>query len=200
MARNGHMSAFSGLVLSGAHPVYVDPVYDGRRQVAHGVDPAVLESVLDAHPEARALMVFTPLLLRRQRGRPRACLGVPLPRHPTDDRRRLGSGLLLLQPAAAVGDRVRRRPRDRQRAQDAQRLRPDVGAQPARRPDRLLAARTRVRARAIHERITPTQHRRSTSLIRRRCAWRRSCCHATRSSAPRRPSRGDRPPAASRPR
>jgi arginine decarboxylase len=60
MARNGHMSAFSGLVLSGAHPVYVDPVYDGRRQVAHGVDPAVLESVLDAHPEARALMVFTP--------------------------------------------------------------------------------------------------------------------------------------------
>src|SRR3954466_11415314 len=54
MARNGHKSAFSGLVLSGARPVYVDPVYDAHWQVAHGVDPAELERVLDSHPEARA--------------------------------------------------------------------------------------------------------------------------------------------------
>ena len=60
MARNGHKSAFAGLVLSGARPVYVDPVYDDRRQLAHGVDPAELKRVLDAHPEARAVMVFTP--------------------------------------------------------------------------------------------------------------------------------------------
>src|SRR4051794_39869968 len=60
MARNGHKSAFSGLVLSGARPVYVDPVYDGRWQVAHGVDPAALARVLDEHPEARAVMMFTP--------------------------------------------------------------------------------------------------------------------------------------------
>lgn len=60
MARNGHRSAFSGLVHSGAHPVYVDPVYDDRLQVAHGVDPAELERVLDAHPHARAVLVFTP--------------------------------------------------------------------------------------------------------------------------------------------
>jgi arginine decarboxylase len=60
MARNGHKSAFSGLVLSGARPVYVDPVYDGRWQLAHGVDPGELERVLAAHPEARAVMVFTP--------------------------------------------------------------------------------------------------------------------------------------------
>src|SRR4051812_35107242 len=60
MARNGHKSAFSGLVLSGARPVYVDPVYDDRWQVAHGVDPAALERTLDAHPEARAVMMFTP--------------------------------------------------------------------------------------------------------------------------------------------
>src|SRR3954464_11975726 len=43
MARNGHKSAFSGLVLSGARPVYVDPVYDDEWQVAHAVDPAELE-------------------------------------------------------------------------------------------------------------------------------------------------------------
>jgi arginine decarboxylase len=38
----------------------VDPVYDPRWQVAHGVEPAELQRVLDAHPEARAVMVFTP--------------------------------------------------------------------------------------------------------------------------------------------
>ncbi len=60
MARNGHKSAFAGLVLSGARPVYVDPVYDPHHQLAHGVDPAELGRVLDAHPEARAVLVFTP--------------------------------------------------------------------------------------------------------------------------------------------
>jgi arginine decarboxylase len=60
MARNGHKSAFAGLVLSGAWPVYVDPVYDGTRQIAHGVDPAELDRVLAEHPQARAALVFTP--------------------------------------------------------------------------------------------------------------------------------------------
>src|SRR4051812_11135787 len=60
MARNGHKSAFSALVLSGARPVYVDPVYDGRWQVAHGVEPDALRRVLDATPEARAVLMFTP--------------------------------------------------------------------------------------------------------------------------------------------
>src|SRR3954451_21523386 len=60
MARNGHKSAFSGLVLSGANPVYVEPEYDARWQVAHGVDPAAVERALDEHPEARAVMIFTP--------------------------------------------------------------------------------------------------------------------------------------------
>jgi arginine decarboxylase len=60
MARNGHKSAFSGLVLSGAMPVYVEPEYDDRWQVAHGVDPRNLQRTLDGHPEAVAVMVFTP--------------------------------------------------------------------------------------------------------------------------------------------
>jgi arginine decarboxylase len=60
MARNGHKSAFSGLVLSGAMPIYVDPDHDPRWQVAHGVDPAKLDQALRDHPEAVAAMVFTP--------------------------------------------------------------------------------------------------------------------------------------------
>src|SRR3954447_15650122 len=60
MARNGHKSAFSALVLSGAMPIYVDPVYDERWQVAHGVEPDELDRVLAAHPEAKAAIMFTP--------------------------------------------------------------------------------------------------------------------------------------------
>src|SRR5829696_3098757 len=59
MARDGHRSAFAGLVGSGARPIYVDPVYDERWQIPHGVDPASLGRVLGEHPAARAALVFT---------------------------------------------------------------------------------------------------------------------------------------------
>jgi arginine decarboxylase len=60
MARNGHQSAFSGLVLSGAVPVYVEPEHDERWQLTHGVDPARLADALAEHPGAAAAMVFSP--------------------------------------------------------------------------------------------------------------------------------------------
>jgi arginine/lysine/ornithine decarboxylase len=60
MARNGHKSAFAGLVMSGARPVYVRPEYDETLELTHGITPAALEAAVDAHPEARAAMVFTP--------------------------------------------------------------------------------------------------------------------------------------------
>jgi arginine decarboxylase len=60
MARNGHKSAFAGLVLSGAKPVYVDPDYDEELELAHGVRPADVERALDANPDAKAVLVFTP--------------------------------------------------------------------------------------------------------------------------------------------
>jgi arginine/lysine/ornithine decarboxylase len=56
---NRHQS-WQGLVLSGARPVYVDPLYDGRWQIAHSVDPADFARALAEHPAARAAMVFTP--------------------------------------------------------------------------------------------------------------------------------------------
>jgi arginine/lysine/ornithine decarboxylase len=60
MARNGHKSAFAGLILTGARPVYLEPSYDDELEVA--LDPSAddLAEVLAAHPEARAAMVFTP--------------------------------------------------------------------------------------------------------------------------------------------
>jgi arginine decarboxylase len=60
MARNGHKSSFAGLVLSGARPVYVDPVYDEDLELAHTVTPDALAAALDEHPEAQAALVFTP--------------------------------------------------------------------------------------------------------------------------------------------
>jgi arginine decarboxylase len=60
MARNGHKSAFAGLILSGARPVYVDPAYDENLELAHTVTPDALQEVLDSHPDARAALVFTP--------------------------------------------------------------------------------------------------------------------------------------------
>src|SRR3954447_14539084 len=60
MARNGHKSSFAGLVLSGARPVYVDPFYDEELEIALGPLPADVAAALDAHPEAKAVMIFTP--------------------------------------------------------------------------------------------------------------------------------------------
>src|SRR3954453_20095886 len=44
VARNVHKSVISGLILSGAHPVFVDPVYDDEYALAHTVTPEALEA------------------------------------------------------------------------------------------------------------------------------------------------------------
>src|SRR4051812_41349761 len=60
LARNGHKSVFAGLVLSGAHPVYVDPVYAEEVEIAHVPRAEDVAAALAAHPDARAAMVFPP--------------------------------------------------------------------------------------------------------------------------------------------
>jgi len=60
MARNGHKSAFAGLVLSGARPVYLEPVFDSELELAHPPTAGELGRALDSVTDARAVMVFTP--------------------------------------------------------------------------------------------------------------------------------------------
>jgi arginine decarboxylase len=60
VARNVHKSVVSGLILSGAHPVFVDPVYDDEYALAHTVTPQALESALKAHPEVKAMLAVSP--------------------------------------------------------------------------------------------------------------------------------------------
>jgi arginine/lysine/ornithine decarboxylase len=60
VVRNGHKSTFSGLILSGAQPVYVDPVYDDHLEIALGPLADDVARALDTHRDARAALVFTP--------------------------------------------------------------------------------------------------------------------------------------------
>jgi arginine decarboxylase len=47
-------------VLSGAEPVYVDPVYDDELSLSHTVTPDALRSTLDAHPDVQAMLAVSP--------------------------------------------------------------------------------------------------------------------------------------------
>src|SRR3954462_13834968 len=60
VARNVHKSVISGLIMSGAHPVFVDPVYDEEHALAHAVTPEALETTLNAHPGVMAMLAVSP--------------------------------------------------------------------------------------------------------------------------------------------
>src|SRR4051794_19274751 len=60
VARNVHKSVISGLILSSAHPVFVDPVYDDEYALAHTVTAEALEAALDAHPAVKAMLAVSP--------------------------------------------------------------------------------------------------------------------------------------------
>src|SRR3954447_6313558 len=60
VARNVHKSVISGLILSGAHPVFVDPVYDDEHALAHAVTPEGLEAALKAHPGVKGMLAVSP--------------------------------------------------------------------------------------------------------------------------------------------
>lgn len=60
LPRNVHQSAISGLILSGAMPVFVQPEYDPEWDLAHGVTPAAIATALTQHPDAKAVLVVYP--------------------------------------------------------------------------------------------------------------------------------------------
>src|SRR3954462_11820932 len=60
VARNVHKAVISGLILGGAHPVFVDPVYDDDYALAHAVTPDALAKALDGHPQAKAMLAVSP--------------------------------------------------------------------------------------------------------------------------------------------
>ena len=58
--RNVHRSVFGGLVLSDAHPVYIEPVVDEALGIAHGLSTEAVREACRLHPEAKALLLVSP--------------------------------------------------------------------------------------------------------------------------------------------
>lgn len=58
--RNAHQSVLSGLILSGALPVWVAPSYDPTWQLALGVCATDVASALSQHPDTKAVVVVSP--------------------------------------------------------------------------------------------------------------------------------------------
>lgn len=58
--RNVHKSITSGIILSGAIPVYMQPELDKRVGIAHGVTPETVEATLKSNPDAKAVLIINP--------------------------------------------------------------------------------------------------------------------------------------------
>ncbi len=58
--RNVHKSIMSGIILSGAVPVFIHPEMDPVWGVAHGITPEAVGKALDQHPDVKAVLVINP--------------------------------------------------------------------------------------------------------------------------------------------
>ena len=60
LPRNAHSSAISGLILSGATPVYIQPDYSEAWDMAIGVSPTAIEKTIAQNPTAKAVLLISP--------------------------------------------------------------------------------------------------------------------------------------------
>ena len=60
LPRNVHTSAISGLILSGAHPVFIYPEYDPQWDLAHCITPQSVAQALTQYPETKAVLMVSP--------------------------------------------------------------------------------------------------------------------------------------------
>ncbi len=60
LPRNIHSSAISGLILSGAMPIFVNPEYNSDWDIANCITPESAAASLKQHPDAKAVMVVYP--------------------------------------------------------------------------------------------------------------------------------------------
>lgn len=60
LPRNVHQSAIAALILSGAMPIFLTPKVDPQLGVAHGVAVEQVAAALNAHPDAKAVLLVSP--------------------------------------------------------------------------------------------------------------------------------------------
>lgn len=58
--RNIHKSVMSAIILSGAIPIYIPAIWDEELGFSHGIDIEILESTLQEHSDAKAVMLVNP--------------------------------------------------------------------------------------------------------------------------------------------
>lgn len=58
--RNIHKSIMTGIVLSGAVPIFIHPEVDPVLGISHGITPESVEKALKIHPDAKAVLVINP--------------------------------------------------------------------------------------------------------------------------------------------
>ena len=58
--RNSHKSMLGGLVMSGAEPVYMQPVVDESLHMDHCVTPETVAQTLQEHPDVKGIYLVTP--------------------------------------------------------------------------------------------------------------------------------------------
>ena len=58
--RNSHNSMLGGLVMSGAHPIYMRPEVDNDLHMDHCVTPETVKRTLEEHPDLAAVYLVSP--------------------------------------------------------------------------------------------------------------------------------------------
>ncbi|HTU70723.1 MAG TPA: aminotransferase class I/II-fold pyridoxal phosphate-dependent enzyme [Candidatus Baltobacteraceae bacterium] len=58
--RNSHKSMLGGLVMSGAHPIYMRPAVDQDMHMDNAVTPQTVERTIEEHPDLKAVYLVSP--------------------------------------------------------------------------------------------------------------------------------------------
>ena len=58
--RNSHKSMLGGLVMSGAHPIYMQPAVDQEMHMDNSVTPETVLKTLQEHPDVKAIYIVSP--------------------------------------------------------------------------------------------------------------------------------------------
>ena len=60
LPRNIHQSAIAGLIMSGAVPIFIEPVYDAEVGLVYNVTPGAVARALEQHSDTKAVMMLHP--------------------------------------------------------------------------------------------------------------------------------------------
>jgi len=60
LPRNVHKSAINAIIIAGAIPIYIDPVFDEASGISMGVKTSDVKAAIEKHPDAKALLLLHP--------------------------------------------------------------------------------------------------------------------------------------------